>query len=109
MVDGDVGADAVKVEVKNSYVDYNLGNVNFKIGAQGADNSVEVLFFDDDFSGVVITGKFGDVEVPFYWMKITEGGMGKDKNDIDMDAYVVSPVIKSGDMKINPFLVYVMQ
>jgi len=105
---GAVGADAVKVEVKNSYVDYTLGNVNFKIGAQGT-AIARGFVFDDDFSGVAVTGKFGEVEVPFYWMKITEGGMGKDKNDIDKDAIIVSPVIKSGEMSINPFLVYVMQ
>ena len=31
---GDIGADGVNVEVKNSYVDFTLGSVNSKIGVQ---------------------------------------------------------------------------
>jgi hypothetical protein len=105
---GDVGADGDNFKVKNSYIDYNLGNYNFKIGTQGA-VLARGLIMDDDFSGAVITGTFGGVTVPFYWIKSVEGGKGKDKNDADKDVLVISPEYKSGNMAINPFLVYAFQ
>jgi hypothetical protein len=105
---GDIGADGVNVEIKNSYVDYNLGNLNVKIGTQAGYLS-RGLVMDDDFSGAVITGNFGDISVPFYWIKINEGGIGPDKNDDDRDAFVIAPVFKAGAMEVNPFVMYVAQ
>ena len=32
---GDFGADAIVIEVKNTYADFNLGDFNFKVGTQG--------------------------------------------------------------------------
>ncbi|MGE4518907.1 MAG: hypothetical protein AB7E04_05300 [Desulfobacteraceae bacterium] len=102
---GDVGADGDNFKVKNSYIDYNLGNYNFKIGTQGA-VLARGLIMDDDFSGAVITGTFGGVTVPFYWIKNVEGGEGPDYNDADADTIVIAPEFKTGNMKINPYLVY---
>lgn len=102
---GDIGADGLSVKVKNSYVDYNLGNYNIKLGAQGGYLG-RGFIMDDDFSGAVITGTFGGVTVPFYWIKNVEGGEGKDANEKDYDTYVIAPEFKTGNMKINPYLVY---
>jgi len=108
---GDIGADCDgAIEVKNTYVDFNMGNYNFKLGTQGAVIARGFVFWDD-FSGATITGNYGNVEVPFYWMKINEGGFadGDDTNDADKDAYAVSPVFQSGNMTVNPYFVYVTQ
>lgn len=105
---GKIGADGHTFKVKNSYVDFNLANYNVKVGAQGGYIG-RGFVFDDDFSGLAVTGTFGNISVPVYWMKIDEGGLGKDKNDGDKDAIAISPVFKSGNMTINPFLVYVFQ
>ena len=102
---GDVGTDGVAVEVKNSYVDFNLGYYNFKIGAQ-AGYLGRGFIMDEDFAGAVITGDFGGVSVPFYWIKNVEGGEGKDKNEKDYDTIVIAPEFKAGNMKINPYFVY---
>jgi hypothetical protein len=105
---GDVGADGDNFKVKNSYIDYNLGNYNFKIGTQGA-VLARALVMDDDFSGAVITGTFGGVSVPFYWIKQVEGGIGEDANDFDQDTIVISPEFKIDNMLINPFILYTYQ
>jgi hypothetical protein len=41
---GDIGADGVEVEVKNSYADFNISDWNFKVGVQGI-NLGRGLFF----------------------------------------------------------------
>lgn len=104
---GDIGADAVKVEVKNSYVDFTLGDVNFKVGAQGGRFGRGFLF-DDDFSGAVISYEGEGVSIPFVWVKAYEGGVGKDANDADVDYYGISPTFSMGGAKVNPFGFYVM-
>ena len=105
---GDIGADGKDFEVKNSYLDFNLGNYNFKLGTQGMILGRSFVF-DDDASGAVITGTFGGVEVPFYWIKSYEGGEGKDFNDRDRDIYAIAPVFKTGAVTLNPYFVYVAQ
>ena len=47
---GDLGADGVRVEVKNSYADFNTGPLNWKLGVQGAAIG-RSLVFDNDFAG----------------------------------------------------------
>jgi outer membrane protein W len=105
---GDVGTDGINVEVKNSYVDFNLGYYNFKIGAQ-AGYLGRAFIMDEDFAGAVITGEFGGVSVPFYWIKQVEGGIGEDANDYDQDTIVISPEFKINNMSINPFILYTYQ
>ncbi|MDY0132803.1 MAG: hypothetical protein RBR53_09045 [Desulforegulaceae bacterium] len=102
---GRVGTDGVNVQIKHSYVDFNLENFNFKIGAQPG-YLARGLIMDEDFAGAVITGNFGNVSVPFYWIKNIEGGIGKDYNDFDADTIVIAPEIKIDNMRINPFISY---
>lgn len=105
---GEIGSDGDDFEVKHSYIDFNLGNYNFKLGTQGYILNRSFVF-DDDASGVTITGTFGGVEVPFYWIKAEEGGEGDDANDADRDIYAIAPVFKTGVATISPSLVYVSQ
>ncbi|MBF0225959.1 MAG: hypothetical protein HQK76_10930 [Desulfobacterales bacterium] len=101
---GDIGADGINVEVKNTYADFNIGQVNFKIGAQGGEVARAFLFCDD-FSGATITFKSDTFTVPVMWIKRAEGGSGKDANDQDVDYLVISPNLKLNEnMTINPFI-----
>jgi hypothetical protein len=106
-VDADVGVDFVGVEIKNSYVDFDLGDFNFKLGAQGANISRGFLFADD-FGGAVITYKGDGFTLPIYWLRFYEGGAGKDMNDQDFDYFAIAPSFKAGDnATIQPVLAYV--
>jgi hypothetical protein len=102
---GDIGADGVAVEVKNSYADFNLGDFNFKVGVQGA-TLARGFLFSDDFAGSVITYKGETFAFPFIWIKAYEGGMGLDANDADYDYYAIAPVFSMGICKINPYMLY---
>ncbi len=86
---GDVGADGVAIEVKNSYADFNLGPVNVTAGVQPYS-----LFRDfaisDDASGIIARWKALDNFVlAGSWLKNFEGGEGDDENE-DLDTYTLT-------------------
>ncbi|MCP4343622.1 MAG: hypothetical protein GY799_33280, partial [Desulfobulbaceae bacterium] len=96
--------------VKNSYVDFNLGNVNTKIGQQGATIS-RGFIFADDFSGVMITPTFGDVKVPvMYAMEVDEDVRAADPTPADGDVHFLSvmPTFQLNDMwQLTPHVSYI--
>ncbi len=51
---GDIGADGKNFEIKNSYIDFNQGDFNLKLGTQGK-AVARGFILDDDFSGAVVT------------------------------------------------------
>ena len=104
---GDIGADGIRVEVKNSYADFNLGEmVNAKVGVQ--DYVIAKGFvFDDDGAGVRLNFKAGMADIPIWWIKFNEGGMGEGANDYDWDGFAIYPSIKVADgMTIKPHVFY---
>lgn len=103
---GDIGADGVKVEVKNSYVDFTIDSVNTKLGVQYL-KMARGFLFADDFAGAVVTYKGDGVSVPFVWMKAYEGGTGDEANDADVDYYAIAPTFTIDKIKVNPYLVWV--
>jgi hypothetical protein len=98
---GGVGADGVSVEVKNSYVDFNLGALNTKIGTQGLVLSRGFLF-DDDFSGINMTVG----STTFVFAKIDESGanMGDDASlfhllhTVATDTFTITPGVTYVDL-----------
>lgn len=102
---GDIGADGVKVEVKNSYADFNVGPVNAKVGVQGA-TLARGFLFSDDFAGAVVSyaDENSGITLPFIWVKAYEGGKAENKQDFDY--YAVSPIINAKGVKFNPFILY---
>jgi hypothetical protein len=108
---GDFGADGMgNFRVKNSYVDFTLGNVNTKLGMQPITIS-RGFFFDDDFAGAVVTYNASkDVAIPFVWMKAYEGnsdGYGSEHLNKDVDFYAIYPQIKLNDKTtVAPLLAY---
>ncbi len=105
---GDIGADGKHFEIKNTYVDLKVGNVHTKIGVLGC-TIARGFIFNDDFAGFIITPTFGSTPVSFIWIKHTEGGMGLDANDGDIDYYGISPKFSVGDSaEITPYIISVI-
>lgn len=111
---GDVGADGKgNFRIKNSYVDFDMGSMfNAKVGIQGA-TVARGFLFDDDFSGAIVTGKFGNVTVPLVFIDAQE----KDSNAYywdmatsaaqDQRIYAALVSVKiNDDAKVTPYFVF---
>ena len=104
---GGIGTDGTTIfRIKNSYANFNLGPVNALVGLQYRVLNRGFLF-DDDFAGLAVTYKGGNFQIPFIWMKAYEGGYGKDKNDNDVDYYVLKPTFNFGKTTLTPTFVYI--
>jgi len=105
---GDVGADGISVEVKNTYADFNTGPVNWKMGVQGY-KLARGFLYDTDASGAILTYGADSFTLPFGWFRVEEGGTGPMHSDGDIDNYVFAPVISLGEtVSLNPYLLYYM-
>jgi len=104
---GDVGADGLAVEVKNSYADFNVAPMlSGKVGVQGF-TLARGFIADDDFSGVVASFKTDMVTIPLVWLKVYEGGMGNEVNQDDFDYYGTAPIFKPNEnMSIQPYVLW---
>ncbi len=104
-VGGDVGADGMGIwRIKNSYADFNLGTINTKLGIQAA-VLARGFIFDDDFSGIVMTPKFGNVSMPFGYIAVqTEDGGGADFDEAV--AFIQAKINTTDTMSITPYFVY---
>jgi hypothetical protein len=103
---GDIGADGVKVEVKNTYADFDMGPVNYKIGVQGFILARGFLA-DDDFAGAHVGYSNDLMSLPVFWFKAYEGG--DDNNTADTDIFGIAPSFNMGDaITVKPYAVYWM-
>jgi len=110
---GDVGADGKEVEVKNSYADFLLGPVNFRVGVQ--DFTISRGFtFDDDAAGALALFKASDsFTLGAAWVRWNEGyststDRTDKKNDEDVDGILLAPTIAIGkDIALTPSVLYV--
>ena len=94
------------VEVKNSYVDFDMGPVNAKIGVQGFILARGFLA-DDDFAGAHVAYKNDLMSLPVFWFKAYEGGT--DNNTADTDIFGIAPSFSFGDSsKLTAYGVYWM-
>ncbi len=102
---GDIGSDGTGIwRIKHSYADFNLGPVNTKVGIFGS-TIARGFIFDDDHSGLKLTGKFGNVTVPFLWIRAE--GEYTNTSGRDNDIFAVTPSFKVGDaLKVTPYFVY---
>ncbi len=104
---GDIGADGTVLEIKNSYADFNISQINITAGIQGLVFS-RGFIFDDDAAGAAITYQSDLADIQFFWLKAYEGGAGKDANDYDVDYYGLTPLFRLGEnWQINPFFMYI--
>ncbi|MFH0783251.1 MAG: hypothetical protein V2B20_15055 [Pseudomonadota bacterium] len=109
---GDLGADGKgNIRLKNSYADFNIGPmVNTKVGIQSW-TVARGFIFDDDASGVTLTGKFGNVSVPLVWMNLdnedTYPGDTAVASNQDQNIWAVLAAVKINDnMSVTPYFVY---
>jgi hypothetical protein len=109
---GRVGTDAIAIEIKNTYADFNVGPVNVLVGAQPF-TLARGFISDEDGVGMKVIWKVSDgIYLPFIWQKMFDGNdagaVGEDLTRLDIDMYVFTPVIYlSKDIKINPYYVFV--
>jgi len=103
---GDIGADGVAVEVKNSYADFNTGPVNWTVGAQYYE-LFRAFHISDDASGIIGRWKVLDNFVlAGSWLKVAEGGAGTGNNE-DVDAYTLTGAFWfSENISIKPSFSY---
>jgi hypothetical protein len=113
---GDIGADGISVEVKNTYVDFDMGPVNSKIGVQGFILARGFLA-DDDFAGALVSYNNDLMSLPVFWFKAYEGNQpddqgnrnASDNNTSDTDIFGIAPSFNIGDaLKLTPYAVYWM-
>jgi len=109
---GDLGADGKgNLRLKNSYADFNMGPmVNAKVGIQGV-TIARGFIFDDDASGVMVTGKFGQVSVIGAWLNVSnEDGYSWDTavpSSLDQNIFAALVPVKINDnMSVTPYFVY---
>lgn len=100
---GDIGADGLDFQVKNSYVDFNVGPVNAKVGVQGMTLGRGFLF-DDDVAGAVVSFGGEGMTIPLVWMRPYNGGIGHDKEEVDFIG--VAPKFSAKGVSINPYFLY---
>jgi hypothetical protein len=99
---GDFGADGIRLEIKNTYADFNMGALNVKVGTQGA-AIARGFIMDNDFSGVVASLGADSMTHTFLFGKVDEAG--PDASD-DVDAYAYLPSFKFGAATLKPYAVY---
>ncbi len=109
---GDLGADGKgNLRLKNSYADFNVGPmVNAKVGIQSW-TVARGFIFDDDASGVTLTGNFGNVSVPLVWMNLNnedaEAWDNTAASKEDQNIYAALAAVKINDnMSVTPYFVY---
>ncbi|CCK81545.1 alginate export family protein [Desulfobacula toluolica] len=96
---GDIGADAVAIEVKNTYADFNLGALNAKVGTQ--QTVIHRGFvFDDAASGVILASN----GVTAKYLKFEENG---DNAGDDITAYSLSYTADLDTVKLTPVFTYI--
>lgn len=66
------------------------------------------FIFDDDYAGIYVNLEYGNIKIPFVWMKAYEGavlaGDDDDLEDYDVDYYMVAPFFNVNEqLTINPY------
>jgi hypothetical protein len=103
---GDVGLDSTtSMRWKNSYIDTNVWNVNWKIGLQGTTISRGFLF-SDDFAGVIAQYKGDMFTLPVYWIKAYDASRVGNFNTYDIDYYGTDPRFKIGGVSLSVPIFY---
>jgi hypothetical protein len=96
---GGIGADGANFEIKNSYVDFNMGPMGGKVGVQGVTLGRGFLF-DDDASAAVLSFNGDGFSFPIIWIKAFDIDKIKKR---DVDFFAVSPSFSAGGLTVNPF------
>jgi len=102
--DGDIDTDGVGIEVKHSYVDFNVGGfINGKVGLQPGFLGRGFLF-DADFAGVTLSFYGENFSLPLIWMRAYEEGKASGKDEVDF--FGVAPTFGNEAFSFSPFGFY---
>lgn len=101
---GDVDADGVAIEIKNSYADWMMGALNVRMGVQ-AYNISRGLVTDADLSGVIGLWKVNDMfTLGLAWARAFEDGADTSEN---FDLYQVQGTFDlNEDLRIAPYVAW---
>lgn len=106
---GQLAADGLDHQVKNAYIDFNLGDFNFLIGTQGF-VFARGLLVDEDASGISLIWRGNKNIIPaLYWFRLNEGDNSTaagGSNSQDSDIYHGMVVVKASKMQIVPHFTY---
>ena len=101
---GDIGADGKGVfEIKNTYAEFKLANLNWSVGVQGFKWG-NGFIFNNDATGIKATYKSDAITTGFYWVRPSEGGA--DNNGQDFDIFATQVFFKAGNATIAPQITY---
>lgn len=107
---GRLAADGQDHQVKNIYIDFNLGDFNFVVGTQGFQWARSGFLFDDDATGIKAIWRGNKNLIPaLYWLRYNEGDNSTavdNKNGQDSDLYTALVNIKADKMQIVPYFTY---
>jgi len=99
---GDIGTDGDTFRVKHSYVDFDMGPMNGKVGLQGM-TLARGFLFDDDFAGAVISFNGEGFSFPIFWMRPYENTVS-DEDEVDF--FGIAPTFGNEAFSFKPFGVY---
>jgi hypothetical protein len=103
---GDLGADGVQVEIKRSYLDFELAQLRFEVGVQNF-NIHRGLVMNDDAAGVKVSYRGIKNVIPaLWWFRLYDGDKEATNSGADVDQYTALVNIKAGDMQIVPTISY---
>ncbi|MFZ7125659.1 MAG: alginate export family protein [Desulfobacterales bacterium] len=102
---GEVAADKKEIEIKNSYAQWQMGDVELRMGVQGLLQS-RGFVLDDDAAGIVALWKMSDMfNLGAFWVRGWEGGTDNDDEDFELVGLV--PTVSFGNgMVLKPFLLW---
>jgi hypothetical protein len=103
---GDRGADAIAVEVKNTYAKFNFANLEWTIGTQGFKDPSGGFIYSSDMTGMKINYRADNYVFGFWWWRAWEGERNSGNNGEDFDVFTAVLNYKSGNHRIAPFIVY---
>jgi hypothetical protein len=99
----DIGADGANIEIKRSFVDFNVGPLFASVGIQffGIGRGFVAA---EDAPGLAVGYRGDGIEIPFIWIKAYEGGVSN--NALDADYYGLRPRFTFDNFEIEPFVLY---
>ena len=106
---GDVGADGLAVEVKNTYAEFNWLNSTWRVGTQGW-VLARGFITNDDASGILGIIPFGNHYFAPFWVKFADSGyQGHNVNEYDVDVlgFQATFGLMEG-LTIAPYFAYAM-
>ena len=107
---GDRGADAVALEIKNTYADFNFANLQWQIGTQNFRDATGGFVYNDDMTGMKINYRADNYVASLRWVRWYEGfgttQFGGEGNGVDYDMFDFIFNYKMGNHRIAPFITY---